>query len=143
MRPSLGERPLVERFVGLGLTAKLPDSPSRINPTIGIAGCCALAATGHAVTEPTIPRMKSCRRIAFSKAWDCADYCSERIDYSRVLRPPEWGPTVICVAIILSTECPLWVKSEHIAPQQTSLDYFVGSGNERSGKFKAERLRGL
>src|SRR5262245_61241775 len=26
---------------------------------------------------------------------------------------PEWGSTVICVATILRTECPLWVRNEH------------------------------
>jgi hypothetical protein len=39
-----------------------------MNPTTGIAGCCARATSGHAVVEPAIPFMKSRRRIAFPKA---------------------------------------------------------------------------
>jgi hypothetical protein len=34
------------------------------------SGCCAPAASGHAVADPTIPLMKSRRRIAFPKAQD-------------------------------------------------------------------------
>jgi hypothetical protein len=47
-----------------------------MNPITGMAGCCARAASGHAVADPAITLMKSRRRIAFSKAQDCADYRS-------------------------------------------------------------------
>jgi hypothetical protein len=39
--------------------------------------------------------MKSRRRIAFSKAHECADYRLQGCDYSKDLRPAKWGPTVI------------------------------------------------
>ena len=39
--------------------------------------------------------MKLRRRIAFSKAQDCADFRLQRCDYSRDLRPVEWVPIVI------------------------------------------------
>jgi hypothetical protein len=54
--------------------------------------------------------MKSRRRIAFLKAQDHAN-CID--DYSRDLRPAEWGPAVILRATMLRIECPLWVKSGH------------------------------
>jgi hypothetical protein len=38
--------------------------------------------------------MKSRRRIAFSKAHDCADYRLQKRDYSRDLRLGEWGSGV-------------------------------------------------
>jgi uncharacterized protein YchJ len=41
--------------------------------------CCARAASGQAMADPAIPLMRSRRRIAFSKALDCADYHSQRI----------------------------------------------------------------
>ena len=44
----------------------------RRNPTIGVAGCCARAASGHATAEPATTLMKSRRRIACPKAQDCA-----------------------------------------------------------------------
>src|SRR6516225_4753596 len=53
--------------------------------------CCASAESGHAVAEPTIPLMKSRRRIAFLKAQDCADL---RCNYSRDLTTAEWGSGV-------------------------------------------------
>jgi len=37
------------------------------NPIIGIAGCCARAASGHAAADPAIILMKSRRRIARSQ----------------------------------------------------------------------------
>jgi hypothetical protein len=37
-------------------------------PTTRIAGSCARATSGQAVADPTIPLMKSRRRIAFLKA---------------------------------------------------------------------------
>jgi hypothetical protein len=36
-----------------------------MNPTTGIAGCCAGAANGNAAADPAIPAIKSRRRIAF------------------------------------------------------------------------------
>jgi hypothetical protein len=36
------------------------------NPIIGIAGCCALVASGHAAVDATVPAMKSRRRITFT-----------------------------------------------------------------------------
>ena len=56
-----------------------------------IAGCCACAATGHATADPAVNLMKSRRRIAFTKAGTTPN----RTDYSRDLRPAEWGPNVI------------------------------------------------
>src|SRR5215472_570209 len=53
---------------------------------------CAREARGQTIAEPAIPLMKSRRRIAFPTAGSCADF---GCDYSRVLRPVEWGPTVI------------------------------------------------
>src|SRR5215469_9163227 len=49
--------------------------------------CCARAANGHAAAEPTIPLMKSRRRIAFPRLG------LRRIgrDYSRDLRSTKWG----------------------------------------------------
>src|SRR6516225_3777901 len=55
--------------------------------------CCACAASGQAAVEPTIPLMKSRRRIASPK--ECVDCRLKRCDYSRDLRSAEWGPTVI------------------------------------------------
>ena len=34
-------------------------------------------------------------------------------DYSRDLRPVEWGQGLVCTAAIPSVRCPLWVKSGH------------------------------
>src|SRR5262249_62386875 len=48
------------------------------------------AWSDHATDEPAIALMKSRRRIAFSKAQDCADYRSREYDYSRDLRPAKW-----------------------------------------------------
>src|SRR5215469_18903806 len=53
---------------------------------------CAREARGQTIAEPAIPLMKSRRRIAFPTAGSCADF---GCDYSRVLRPAKWGPTVI------------------------------------------------
>jgi hypothetical protein len=53
---------------------------------------CAREARGQTIAEPAIPLMKSRRRIAFPTAGYCADFGR---DYSRVLRPAKWGPTVI------------------------------------------------
>ena len=66
-----------------------------MNPMVGtLLACCPRAASGHAVAEPTIPLMKSRRRIAAPKAQACADYALE-CDYSRDLRLAEWGAPVI------------------------------------------------
>src|SRR6516225_11371323 len=51
------------------------------------AVCCARAAIGH-VVETAIPLMKSRRRIACPEAQDHANSVG---DYSRDLRPAEWG----------------------------------------------------
>src|SRR6516164_5175271 len=68
---------------------------SRLGPRIPmrqtLSGCCAPAASGHAVAELTIPLMKSRRRITAPKAQDCADL---RSNYSRVLRQAKWGSGV-------------------------------------------------
>ena len=77
------------------------------------AVCWARATSGHAVAEPTIPLMKSRRRIAFLKAQDCVDFRVHLVDYSRDLRPAKWGLGSVCTAAILSRSCPLWVKSGH------------------------------
>jgi len=53
-----------------------------MNPMIGSLVCCARAASGHVTAEPVTTLMKSRRRIAFSKAQDCADL---QADYSRDL----------------------------------------------------------
>ena len=42
-------------------------------PILGSLGCCARAANDHATADPTIPAMKSRRRIASSKAQDCVN----------------------------------------------------------------------
>jgi len=56
-----------------------------------LTGCCARAASGQTVADPAIILMKSRRRIAFTKAGTTPN----RTDYSRDLRPAEWGPNVI------------------------------------------------
>jgi hypothetical protein len=56
----------------------------------GFVGCCARAASGQVTADPVITLMKSRRRIAFPEAKDCAG----SFDYSRNLRPPEWGSAV-------------------------------------------------
>jgi quinolinate synthase len=49
----------------------LPSAdPSRMNPTTGIVGCCACAASGHAAAEAAITLMDSRRLIAPSEALD-------------------------------------------------------------------------
>src|SRR5262249_44105409 len=53
--------------------------------------CCVRAASGQAATAPTIALMKSRRRIACPEAQDHANSVS---DYSRDLRPAEWGSGV-------------------------------------------------
>src|SRR5262249_54923696 len=54
--------------------------PPMSTPTRRICSfCCARAASGQAMADPAIPLMRSRRRIAFSKALDCADYRSQRI----------------------------------------------------------------
>jgi hypothetical protein len=60
--------------------------------------------------DPTIILTKSRRRIAFSKAQDCADL--RGCNYTRDLRPTEWGVQgSSCTATILSRQCLLWVIS--------------------------------
>src|ERR1700751_2917997 len=56
---------------------------------------CARAATGHAVAEPTIPLMKSRRRIASPEGSGVRRLLLTGCDYSRDLRSAEWGPIVI------------------------------------------------
>src|SRR6516225_5310404 len=59
-----------------------------------LSTCCARAASGKAL-ETTIPVRRSRRRIAGSLPRDYADDSFQRFNHSRVLRPAEWGPTVI------------------------------------------------
>src|SRR6516164_6180461 len=57
--------------------------------------CCASAASGQAAPEPTIPLMKSRRRNCLPpRTKECADCYSQGRDYSRDLRPAEWGSEV-------------------------------------------------
>jgi hypothetical protein len=60
-------------------------------PTTGSVACCPRAASGHVAADTAIALTKSRRRIAFSKAQDCADQGLEWRDYRRDSRPPEWG----------------------------------------------------
>src|SRR5215467_5128020 len=48
-------------------SADSPGARAPTNPITGVADCCARAASGHAVAEPTIPLTKSRRRIAFAQ----------------------------------------------------------------------------
>src|SRR6516225_1858057 len=66
------------------------SDPVRRNPIIGIAACCACAASGHVAAEPATTLMKSRRRIAFPRLRTTL----LRLDYSRVLRSAEWGSRV-------------------------------------------------
>jgi hypothetical protein len=68
------------------------DKPGLINPITGIPDCCAIAASGHALTEPRIPLMSSRRRIAFPKAQSGATWLC---NYSRDLRLAKWGDILI------------------------------------------------
>src|SRR5262249_50761950 len=80
------------------------------------SGCCARAASGHTAAEPAIPLMKSRRRIAAPKAqgpvrtmlWNDA-ITAGICDLWNGAEPS------FCVAVIIRTECPLWVRSGHSA----------------------------
>ena len=71
--------------------ASSADEPPLINPITGIPDCCAIAASGHALTEPRIHVISSRRRIALPKAQNCA---TSLCDYSRDLRLTKWGSGV-------------------------------------------------
>jgi hypothetical protein len=53
--------------------------------------------------------MKSRRRIAFHEAYDHANYV-----ITAGIHDLRNGAASFCVATILRTECPLWVKSSHM-----------------------------
>jgi hypothetical protein len=53
--------------------------------------CCARAESGHAMAEQATTLIKSRRRIAFLKAQDCADYCSQRIRLQQGFATSEMG----------------------------------------------------
>src|SRR5215469_12765404 len=57
-----------------------------MKPIVG-SFACGYAASGQTAADPAITLMKSRRRIAFSKAQDCADFGH----YSRDLRQAKWG----------------------------------------------------
>src|SRR5262249_15228757 len=65
-----------------------PDSPLLSHPTTGVTGCCATTDNGQAAALPSNV-MKSRRRIASPKKAHTPDF-----DYSRDLRPAEWGSGV-------------------------------------------------
>jgi hypothetical protein len=72
--------------------------------------CCARATRGQAVAEPTIPLMKSRRRIAAPRlrTTPIASTITAGIyDRRNGVR------SLFCVATILKTQCPLWVRSRH------------------------------
>jgi hypothetical protein len=58
-----------------------------MKPTIGIAGCCARDASGHANADPAIPATKARRRIAFREAKTMPTSACACADYSREMRP--------------------------------------------------------
>ena len=74
-QPSSRSRPTKAAVQGLKTDAFAP-----MNPIVGtLSDACGYAASGHAVADPTIAIKKLRRRIAFSKALECADYRSQRI----------------------------------------------------------------
>jgi hypothetical protein len=76
-----------------GSRPAVPIDRDQCGAMTGIADCCARAASCHALVI-TIHLMKSRRRIAFSKAHECADYRLQGRDHSRDLPPAKWGSGV-------------------------------------------------
>src|SRR5215472_12998784 len=118
------ERPIVLRTLAVAACCSRASSSSRRSCAISLSWLAADELRGRAASVP-LERFGAAglrrrdltelalerRRIAHPKGLGLRRFSSR--DYSRVLRPAEWGPTVICAATILRAECLLWVKSRH------------------------------
>src|SRR5580704_5446181 len=96
LRPSLKPPSASPRLNAASRGAKPSGVPSARNPTSGIAGCCACAATGHEAAAPPKSAMKSRRLIAQPLArttQGMARYITNRADNSnmRHSRCVTWG----------------------------------------------------
>ena len=84
---------------------------------IGIAACWARTASGvQAPAVPTIPLMKSRRRIASPRGFRSAPTVAYRDAITAGIYDRRNGVQgSVCTAPIPSRPCPLWVKSRHDA----------------------------
>ena len=105
--------------------AVLSADPSRINPISGIVGCCARAASGHAMAVLLTNAMNS-RRLMASPTEVHAGYVEVYIN-------SEDGNCACPLQRPGLCSCPLWVKSRH---DWTLFDDLVGNGEQ------ARRYRG-
>ena len=66
-------------------------------------------------------------------------------DYSKDLPPAEWGRPSFCVATILKTKCPLWVKSRlmHCSNEDKSCALAAGARDDLAEQLKGGAIKFL
>src|SRR4051794_17852478 len=92
--------------------ANAAAEPLLRNPTTGIAGCCACAASGQVITAPPKSVMNSRRRIEPPRGMPHRCLKPSTLRGRRVRKGEQ-------LASDAATECPKWVTSDGLAPLAT------------------------
>jgi len=90
-------------FVVWGIISERIAETQNNHPIVGI-GCCARAASGHAMAEAVTASMKSRRRRPKAQ-----DYATMQLQ--QVLRPSEWGSATIVRGANPKGGLPVWVDT--------------------------------